>query len=225
MGRVRFLSKKEEVRLGLLMEALTRTMKCQLRELYRKKTNHLRHPSSDPFRKITVEYFNLVLGAGQYKEKSEEFWEGPLKKTLLEKFEKVLSKQELANPNLKLKDMFFTRNLNEILLRLASFLNITLSRDARDDLKQIRDSSKRCIFAATDVVSIETRVKHFNILENAAAMSLIYQSEDANEETATKLLNAAQKILSVNQSRKLFFTHFSQQLVSKRELLTVSPTE
>lgn len=193
LGRVRANAKVDEVRRVLLVEALARTMKCQLRSLYREKMKQITVPSSDPFREITVEFFNLVIGAGEYAEKSREYWEGPLKKDLLEKFEKIFSDKDLSD-NFSLRSFISHQSMSFLMLKLSKMMNIIFSKDASDEL---RDRINSLILVVSDVSSLDTKIKHLNLVDYAAGMALIYKSETAQDSTAERLLSVAEKMLTV----------------------------
>lgn len=210
IGRVRLNSKKEEVREILLVEALARTIKAQLRALYRERMQQLTAPSSDPFLEITVEVFNLVIGSGEYSDKSKLYWEGILKEELVGKFEKIFSEKELAE-NLTLRSRVDWRSACQLVCRLAEMMNIKFSESANKEFTTQKIS--QLILVISDVVSVDTKVKHLNLIDYAAGMAMVYKSVNADPSTAKRLLSSAEETLTVT----FFFFNIIQLILKQKK--------
>jgi hypothetical protein len=76
-----------------------RVVKNKLRTLLRNRMKQLKVPLEDPYRRLVVEYLNVVLGSS---EQSEEYWERKIKPALQGSFLSALSDAEAkASYNLK----------------------------------------------------------------------------------------------------------------------------
>lgn len=75
----------------LFVEMCARVVKNNIRKKLRKVMERLRIPLEEPYRRLIVDYMNLVLGNS---EESAEFWNAPLKRDLLKKFEHAITTEE-----------------------------------------------------------------------------------------------------------------------------------
>jgi len=76
-----------------------RVVKNKLRTLLRNRMKQLKVPLEDPYRRLVVEYLNVVLG---HSEQSEQYWERKIKPALQSIFIDALSDIEAkASYNLK----------------------------------------------------------------------------------------------------------------------------
>lgn len=69
LGFVRSKSKSPIVRKKILLECVARSMKSDLQILLRKKNKELMIPSDEPYRKLTLQFFNSALA------RHRPFWE------------------------------------------------------------------------------------------------------------------------------------------------------
>eukprot|EP01091_Cochliopodium_minus_P008793 TRINITY_DN2050_c0_g1_i1.p1 TRINITY_DN2050_c0_g1~~TRINITY_DN2050_c0_g1_i1.p1 ORF type:complete len:500 (-),score=135.58 TRINITY_DN2050_c0_g1_i1:354-1730(-) len=194
IGRVRYNSKNDEIKKLLLVEALVRTMKCQLRSLYREMMSQLTVPNDQIFKSITSEFLNLILGTNENSEDSDFYWNGELKEKLQEKFEKILSPAELEMSNVK--DLIDYNDKILILNRLKSLMNIEFQANCYETYNNTNfiDSF---FFVDSDIVSIESKVKHINLVDYAGGMALIYKvKESTNNQANERILGSAQEMLT-----------------------------
>jgi tetratricopeptide (TPR) repeat protein len=67
----------------LLIEAVSRIIKRDIRRLLRDKLRQLSHPSEVPFRRVVVKHLNLVFGSG---ERSRRYWHDTMPRQLASKY-------------------------------------------------------------------------------------------------------------------------------------------
>jgi hypothetical protein len=202
IGRVRFMSKKDQVKRILLIEALARCIKTQLRFLFRKQMKQLSVPSDDCFKTIAVDLFNLVVRSQKYLEKSTIYWKESLKNKLTEKYEKLLSESESD------KDLYLLLerdDLTVLLKRVCEMVNIKLSPPSLQDLSNPAIKKEDLVFVISDFLSIDTKVKKINLIDYAEGMSLIYRTDGLNEKSTERLLSEAEKILTVTFFLPVYF--------------------
>jgi hypothetical protein len=77
---------KQQCHSMLLVEMFARVIKEKLRVLLRNRMKKLRKPLEEPYRKLVVDYLNLVFGN---RPKSDEYWDTTLKREVMKKFEGV----------------------------------------------------------------------------------------------------------------------------------------
>eukprot|EP01091_Cochliopodium_minus_P008798 TRINITY_DN2050_c0_g2_i9.p1 TRINITY_DN2050_c0_g2~~TRINITY_DN2050_c0_g2_i9.p1 ORF type:complete len:1349 (-),score=401.15 TRINITY_DN2050_c0_g2_i9:136-4182(-) len=195
IGRVRFNSKNETIKKLLMVEALARTMKSHLRALYREKMSQLTVPNEEVFREITISFMNLIFG-NINQTKSEQYWNGVLKEKLVEKFEKILSPGEME-PNFQIRTLVDDLDMLVLLKRFIKMMNIKLSKGCSDLFFHSGAQLSTILFLVTDIVSVDTKVKHLNLIDYASGMSLVYKiKEMKNYDTTNRILNTAQELLT-----------------------------
>jgi hypothetical protein len=88
-----------DLKMMLLVEMLARLLKTQIRQSLRETMRKLKVPLEQPYRRLVVDYLNLVFGESA---KSDRYWDLRLKKKLLQKFARALTPAEtLVGHNLK----------------------------------------------------------------------------------------------------------------------------
>ena len=87
----------------LVLEALARVIKNKLRALLRRKMKLLKEPLEAPYRKLIVQYLNLVFGTSDL---SNNHWNGVLKKQLKSKFH--FFNISITDPFFQLQSILYT---------------------------------------------------------------------------------------------------------------------
>eukprot|EP01105_Mastigella_eilhardi_P015608 TRINITY_DN3574_c0_g1_i1.p1 TRINITY_DN3574_c0_g1~~TRINITY_DN3574_c0_g1_i1.p1 ORF type:complete len:593 (-),score=166.43 TRINITY_DN3574_c0_g1_i1:44-1822(-) len=167
---LRTLAVSADCKTLLFVEMCARVIKNNIRRKLRQVSEHLKIPLEEPYRRLIVDYMNLVLGNS---EESAEFWNTPLKRDLKKKFARAVTAEEndqdmrtlvsnfssvqmdgkllLFQRIQKMTGLVFTQRLNE---ELAAHPNQWLARgDAPIDV--------------SDLEEIGQRVKHMNIISYA----------------------------------------------------------
>ena len=131
-------------------------MKSHLRALYREKMSQLTVPNDESFREITTSFFNLVLGSNIYAEKSIEYWEGPLKKKMLEKYELILSNMEI-DMKIQVKNLLDDSLMVLLLKRLQKLMGIKFTKKCvkNFDCKDLLSSDFTFIISDVDFFLID----------------------------------------------------------------------
>lgn len=76
LGRLRALVNSKPVKQLILHEMLSRAIKCNLRLMLRRKMEETKLPSEEPYRRVLIDYFNLILGK---RLESDHFWKVEIK--------------------------------------------------------------------------------------------------------------------------------------------------
>ena len=106
LGKIRSLIKNTGWGDILLIEALSRTIKWNLREKLRKRSErHTRLPSILPFKEELVDYLNLIFSNTKI---SKDFWDMTLIPNCLYKFQDIFSDNEIHT--LSILNRFFLQN-------------------------------------------------------------------------------------------------------------------
>ena len=94
LGYLRLELRDSQCKHLALMEMLARCIKNNLRWKLRQKMKEIAVPVDEPYRRLVVDYLNLVFGNTK---QSEEYWDGVLKEDLRVNFPKSLSEEELSS--------------------------------------------------------------------------------------------------------------------------------
>ena len=76
LGLLRNNVSKPHVKSLLLNEMMARAIKCTLEMLMRKKMEQIRVPSEEPYRRLVIDYFNVLLGK---RPESSMYWRTEIK--------------------------------------------------------------------------------------------------------------------------------------------------
>lgn len=76
LGLLRTHVTKPHVKTLLLNEMMSRAIKCTLQMLMRKKMEQIRVPSEEPYRRLVIDYFNVLLGK---RPESDMYWKIEMK--------------------------------------------------------------------------------------------------------------------------------------------------
>jgi tetratricopeptide (TPR) repeat protein len=184
LGFIRSAVCNEKIKEFILLEAIARTIKSHLNELLRVEMRRCGIPSQEPFLKLVLDLFNLILlNNGEY---SSAYWNNQLIPHLLEKFPKLLSLEEQqAEYQLWTKISFF-----DLFSRLQIITAVKISSEAMTELSK---SPARFEFVEPDIVALNTRVAHLNLIDYADGMALYYEAENrvSNLDTQRRLLQLA----------------------------------
>lgn len=190
IGSVRSLVQDKAIRSILLEEAIARCIKAQLNRLFREKMKQIGVPSDEPFRRVVVDLVGLLLG--QKAPYSERYWTTHLPTMLQEKFPGTLSEKEREEGAL-----LRAVNLRSLTARVLSLAAVELTPEARAYLADEELCLDEFELLDTDLLKLECKTKHMNIIEYADGMSLFYQALSRRQREASKrrLLSLSKTIL------------------------------
>eukprot|EP01129_Flabellula_baltica_P000456 TRINITY_DN10464_c0_g1_i1.p1 TRINITY_DN10464_c0_g1~~TRINITY_DN10464_c0_g1_i1.p1 ORF type:complete len:1958 (-),score=323.32 TRINITY_DN10464_c0_g1_i1:16-5889(-) len=161
----------------ILVEMICRIVKNQINKELRDMMEKLRTPGEEPYKVVYQKYFNIILK--EKPELSEKYYSDWINKKIPSKF-----------PGVKIEDqIFFSPSFTlEIIKRLQALTGVILSREPSIDDTVILES---------DIVKLQTRVKHMNIsiLSSAIAISM-KASSDPNPIRAERLFMIAERRFS-----------------------------
>jgi hypothetical protein len=109
LGLVRSHLSQEHWRSYLLLEIIARTLKNEFREQCRARMKEIQYISDSPFRRIAIEFINLVF---HNSAESQNYWNSTLKSLINSKFQSGLSSAEL-NPKFDLKGKVVAQAINK----------------------------------------------------------------------------------------------------------------
>ena len=195
LGRVRAHCKLEETRKMIFMESIARTLKVLLRELFREKTSLLSIPSEDPFKEIASLFLNLVFGV-EPPAKSESFWQECLLPKAASKFPGLMPEGGAT-----VWRQYLSRI--EMIQTVIRFLQISSVQLEEEALSKLLNASSQfslkspfnVIFYNTDILSIETLVKHTGLVSYASGMALAYKATKVDYRSSYSLAARAKTLL------------------------------
>lgn len=169
---------------------IARVAKNKWRRMMRHKMKLLQLPSEDPYRQLTAQYLNLLLGRDE--ERSERLWKVDLKRQISVKFPEALGEYRTSNGEIKreidedydLKRDWSSEDLVLLLTRVQDLCGVSLSKQAHEELQQFPRS---ITLLTSDIEAIQPRVKHLNVVEEAQAKMLAFQFQRATGAQATRL--------------------------------------
>ena len=228
LGRLRSMVRNCQARSFLLQEMICRTAKSHMGLLLRAKMVETGLPAEEPSLNISIFFLNLLV---EKHPLSNDYYQRFLKPALLAKFPGALTDQEIdfasstrssstSEPTSSSSSLssessppptsssstctsFLIENqisLSSLVFQLCNRIGIQLSTQVRTDLVE---NPSLVVFVLPDLVHLESRVSHLNIIDYANGMSCIYEalersspgkdhSDPALTLTQTRLLNMAQ---------------------------------
>ncbi|GAM27028.1 hypothetical protein SAMD00019534_102030 [Acytostelium subglobosum LB1] len=195
LGLVRRCCSRDAIREVLLVEAISRCLKSLTRELLRREMKKTHLPSDYPYRKIILNFINLVFGSD-----NDEF----LKEILLPKMEKKFRHiNDTKDPNNA--NEFLTENQEEsplftkdspiyprILHRFINTIGVVMSADS---IKEYYKQESGMSFVDPDIVELKTQITRLNIIDYADGMSLYYKALESKSDDRSK-----RRLLDISQS-------------------------
>jgi tetratricopeptide (TPR) repeat protein len=143
---------------------LARVIKNNLRFKLREKMKQLKLPLEEPYRRLVIDYLNLVFGNHNL---SDKYWNGWLKKDLIVNFTDALTPEEEAEEfDLKPRKRFVNTLIVDqdfmafLFDRVRKMMNMRFS-------SRLFNFNLQQPFDDTDLESIGERVKHMNIVAHA----------------------------------------------------------
>lgn len=169
---------------------IARVAKNKWRRMMRHKMKLLQLPSEDPYRQLTAQYLNLLLGRDELR--SERLWKVELKRQIVVKFPEALGEYRASSGEIKremdedydLKRDWSSEDLVHLLTRVQELCGVALSKQASEELQQFPRSIS---LLTSDIETIQPRVKHLNVVEEAQAKLLAFQFQRATGAQATRL--------------------------------------
>lgn len=213
-GLLRKYMNDDEFKQIVLAEIVARNIKNNLRFKLREKMKQLGLPLEEPYRRLVIDYLNLVFGNTK---NSDEYWDEWLKKDLLFNFTDPLSEEE-SQPSFHLKvrvkgtDELDVKFLSRVFERVVKMMGLQFSQS------RIYIFTTEKPFNDADLESIGERVKQMNIM--AHAQGFFYQ--------VNGLLNRAEDPVSAKRCYEIAIKKFEEALDSnpnnKDLLLSISLT-
>eukprot|EP01127_Copromyxa_protea_P021563 TRINITY_DN7457_c0_g1_i1.p1 TRINITY_DN7457_c0_g1~~TRINITY_DN7457_c0_g1_i1.p1 ORF type:complete len:1983 (+),score=482.09 TRINITY_DN7457_c0_g1_i1:12-5960(+) len=187
LGRVRFelLTKhasnqaSKMLSLCILTECCARACKELLNSMFVDLVETTRVPTENPFYSVLVQFLNMLLGKRHRTADTLPFWEGrdktpsgfPTIKMVLEgKYQSILTPMENERVNVR-----FLISVRVFLARLMDLLGVKLTPGV---LKKIAQDPNQVTFFESDIVSMEPRVKHMNLVHISNAKIALIHSTD-----------------------------------------------
>lgn len=183
LGLLRKHTAHNDVRTFLLIEIFSRVIKNLLRLLLREKMKLLRVPLEEPYRRLVIEYLNLLFGES---DRSDEYWNTVIRKNVQANFPDALTAEE-ASDNFFLKPTLTFFSAEDVdgkyllFCRIASMAGLKISAATRNDLEERPNSwapRGNEPFDDVDLESIETRVKHMNVVNQTIGYNYMMQAND-----------------------------------------------
>eukprot|EP01087_Luapelamoeba_hula_P012489 TRINITY_DN3487_c0_g1_i6.p1 TRINITY_DN3487_c0_g1~~TRINITY_DN3487_c0_g1_i6.p1 ORF type:complete len:703 (-),score=108.99 TRINITY_DN3487_c0_g1_i6:22-2130(-) len=177
LGILRHHMTDKDCKTLIFVEMCARVVKNNLRLRLRERMRKLGMPLDEPYRRIIIDFLNLLLG---HNDQSEEYWAKNLKTSLIRKFELSLTEEE-ARPNFPLKcilDYFSDNSMDGKLLlfnRIQKICGLKFSQRINEEFSTHINfwvSRGEQPLDDTDLDELGVRVKHMNIITYAQAYSL-----------------------------------------------------
>eukprot|EP00029_Vermamoeba_vermiformis_P008493 TRINITY_DN3992_c0_g1_i1.p1 TRINITY_DN3992_c0_g1~~TRINITY_DN3992_c0_g1_i1.p1 ORF type:complete len:924 (-),score=198.60 TRINITY_DN3992_c0_g1_i1:32-2803(-) len=165
IGLLRKNTQDPEFKRIMLIEMVARVIKNNLRFKLREKMKVLRLPLEEPYRRLVIDYFNLVFGNTK---NSDSYWDDFLKKDLLINFPASLHTAEATKDHnlkprivdVKVSDVVDQKFMNCLFEKVRKMMALGFTnRQYNFNLEQPFDD--------TDLDAIGERVKHMNIMAHA----------------------------------------------------------
>eukprot|EP01094_Clydonella_sp_ATCC50884_P028131 TRINITY_DN834_c1_g2_i1.p1 TRINITY_DN834_c1_g2~~TRINITY_DN834_c1_g2_i1.p1 ORF type:complete len:608 (-),score=212.39 TRINITY_DN834_c1_g2_i1:186-1817(-) len=201
-----FLNKEKEsisrnnCRALLLVEMIGRVLKNDLRTRMRQQMQSLRKPLEQPYRRLVLNYLNLVFGSAP---SSSRYWDTKLKNDLVKKFNGL----RLRQGSLKFKEVteFLISNSPGLvhdwrwvlLSRLARMLGLRMDTGIMEQLSTNRNGMWECVqpISRLALLEIGERVKHMNIISHAEGTLLMMTGiRDGQKNSHTAVSNMTMAI-------------------------------
>ncbi|EFA86726.1 hypothetical protein PPL_00531 [Heterostelium album PN500] len=202
IGQVRQYAQNEMVRRYLMTEALVRCLKSLTRELLRREMKKTHLPSDYPYRRVMVNFLNLIFGEGQA---TKTFWDQILKPKLEKKFKGIFNlppkgvielpvdRKMTFEKDTDLKSFLERGSTRTVLLkRFTASIGLVLSKQSKSEF-YVSDS---VTFVDPDIIEMRTQITRLNIIDYADGMSLYFKSQQLKKEN-----NARNRLLSISKSR------------------------
>jgi len=163
----------------------------------------VRIPSEDPYRKVLIEYFNLILGRSAA---SEEFWTSSVKNQIMLSFQKALTPEELDG-SYNLQSNWENDDFVQLFRRIQEVTAVELTPETEKELKQ---NPRSIQLLDADIAQIKVKVKHLGLIDESEAKSLYYQFRNASGAQADRLWELVNKkftlaVASRTHSEKTIF--------------------
>ena len=202
LGLLRKHTHNSDVRTFLLIEIFARVAKNLLRYLLREKMKSLRLPLEEPYRKLIIDYLNLLFGDS---DRSDVYWNTVIRKNVQAHFHDALSAEEcqeefFLKPTLTYFSGESTDGKYLLLMRIAAMSGLQLSAALLNDLQERPNAwapRGNEPFDDVDLVSINARTKHMGIINQTIGWNYLMR---ATAKYGTDLA-AAERLLKLALAR------------------------
>ena len=202
LGLLRKHTANSDVKTFILIEIFARVIKNLLRLLLREKMKSLRLPLEEPYRRLVIDYLNLVFGES---DRSDLYWNTVIRRNVVINFHDALSGDE------QLESFFVKPMLNYfsgedcdgkylLFCRICEMSGLIISPALKQDLAEKPNSwAPRGDepFDDADLTAIDVRVKHMGIINNTQGYHFLTK---ANAKFGTEPA-AAERLLKLAQAK------------------------
>jgi len=156
------------LRMGILNEICSRAIKNRLRAVMRETSKDLRGPFNAQFLERTISFLNLILGHDS-DFTAKFFWCEQVKSDITTRYGQTALTEEEQDLEFDLREHI---NIFRLFKRVQRLSGVILTKQAQNDLKDLKDPSGSFKLVPSDVKKISARVKHMNIISLAEARAL-----------------------------------------------------
>eukprot|EP01133_Synstelium_polycarpum_P013644 gene13644-16064_t len=161
IGVVHQNSTSDHLRRFLKVEAISRTLKSLTRELLRREMKKTHLPSDYPYRRIILNFINLVFGS---TDASTTFWETILQPKLVKKFKGILDQD--TNGLLEERPLGLLEDNEDryrIFCNYIKSIGLVISKEAKVEFKR----NPFITFVDPDIIDMKTQITRLNIIDYA----------------------------------------------------------
>eukprot|EP01116_Phalansterium_solitarium_P015791 TRINITY_DN3523_c0_g1_i5.p1 TRINITY_DN3523_c0_g1~~TRINITY_DN3523_c0_g1_i5.p1 ORF type:complete len:415 (+),score=117.56 TRINITY_DN3523_c0_g1_i5:261-1505(+) len=177
LGRIRAEIADADFRAIILVDIVARVIKNNLRTRLRAKMKQLKKPMEEPYRRLVVNYMNLIFGhTGQ----SDSYWSGTIRDDITRNFTQALTPLELSvalfKPRRVAADAGHDQqasplDTNFLLLLLQRFVKMTGIAFSSRIMNEALFSMPQP-FTDTDLETLPLTIKHLNVINFAEGFFL-----------------------------------------------------
>lgn len=198
LGKIRDRARqllREDLSDALLHEMIARTMKVELRNMFRQRAEQDSFSSEEQARRVALDYLNLSFAGSA---ESASYWKTTFRQALVQKFPKGLSETELK-PYHRLRDAL---NIPTIVLRLCQLSGLSLAPTALEcintAMKECQEEKKAVYFPffSCDLVDIAPTVKHMSFIDFCQGMHYVMEMEESGQSSSSTTAGARDRLFS-----------------------------
>eukprot|EP01132_Coremiostelium_polycephalum_P000614 gene614-763_t len=182
LGYIRNYITEPQLKRILLTEIVARVLKNIMREELREKMKLLKSLEADSYIQVVMDFFNIVLG--EPKKLHERLWLSILKNEILLRFDNSLSIEER-------EENFDIRNSIDIYYVFVRIQMMTGIKLAEVSMRELKKDYKTFRVVLPDIISMDVRVKHMNIISLAEGNALSLQCMKGDGRGSERLFKLA----------------------------------
>ncbi|KAL6050938.1 Clu domain-containing protein [Balamuthia mandrillaris] len=224
LGMVRHHARNPTAKALLLTEMVCRVVKNLLRAQLREEMQLRKTMAEQPYKRVTLRLFNLVLGVPQ--ESSQQWWSVQLKQELIKRFKGGLTERE-QHSAVDLREQGLLLPRQQFFSMLQRITGVKLSSEALQDLS----SGTVSAFVSADISKQTIRIKDMNIISTAEAITLAMRCLDPEAplppREADRLLRLAigkfEKAIQSNPGDTAFINYYAGVLHQRARAIPLFP--